>query len=127
MSQLELKVELEQLVKKGAPGAIAYFKNDGRVTFEAAGLADRRTGRPPSRNDVWRVASVTKVVTAALVLKLAHNKQINLDARLGTLGPANGLELRPGDDEAVTGDGGEAGDEKGSDHVEAHERIARSR
>lgn len=87
LSELELKVELEQLVKSGAPGAIAFLRSNGRATIESAGVADRKSGRAPERSDVWRIASVTKVVTAAIVLKLAHDKKINLDAKLATLLP----------------------------------------
>jgi D-alanyl-D-alanine carboxypeptidase len=87
LTQLELKVELEALVKSGAPGAIAYLKSRDRISFEAVGVADLKSRRPPERNDVWRVASVTKVVTAAIVLKLAHDKKLDLDTRLGALLP----------------------------------------
>lgn len=87
LTQLELKLELDELVKNGAPGAIAYLKSRDRISFEAVGVADLISRRPPERADVWRIASVTKVVTAAIAVKLAHDKRLDLDATLGSLLP----------------------------------------
>lgn len=87
LTQVELKVELDSMVRNGAPGAIAYLKNRGRVSFEVSGFADLKSRRRPERDDVWRIASVTKVVTAAIVLRLAHDKTLSLDATVGSLIP----------------------------------------
>lgn len=47
---------------------------------ETAGTADRRTGRPMNTTDRLRVGSVTKTFTAALVLRLAAERRLSLDA-----------------------------------------------
>ncbi|OIJ94860.1 serine hydrolase domain-containing protein [Streptomyces colonosanans] len=51
----------------------------GRWT-ETAGTADLRTGRPMSTADRLRVGSVTKVFTATVVLQLAAENRLSLDA-----------------------------------------------
>ncbi|MFF5139695.1 serine hydrolase domain-containing protein [Streptomyces sp. NPDC013157] len=51
----------------------------GRWT-EAAGTADLRTGRPMNATDRLRVGSVTKTFTATVVLQLAAEHRLTLDA-----------------------------------------------
>lgn len=62
------------VVLVGATGA------DSVLYERAVGVADRATGRALRVDDVWRWASVTKQVTAALVLRQVDAGRIALDA-----------------------------------------------
>ncbi len=75
-----LAARLDRLVVLGAPGALARFRNGRQVWIGRAGVADIASGRPIAASDAWRIASVTKVVTAVLVIELARNKKLLLDA-----------------------------------------------
>ncbi|MBP5873965.1 serine hydrolase [Streptomyces scabiei] len=66
---------------------------------ETAGTADRRTGRPMNTTDRLRAGSVTKTFTATLVLRLAAEHRLSLDAPVdrylpGLLG-GGGHDRRP--------------------------------
>ena len=61
----------------------------GELHFEgASGLSDPHTGRAARPDDRFRTASITKMVTAALVLKLAEEGRIDLDGNLLPYFPA---------------------------------------
>jgi D-alanyl-D-alanine carboxypeptidase len=66
----------ERLVERGAPGALALVAADGRERAAAAGAA-----APGER---FRVGSVTKTAVAALVLLLAEDGRLRLDAPVDT-------------------------------------------
>ena len=69
---------------------------NGPVLFErVSGLADRESRRVLRIDDVWRWASVTKQVTASLVMHQVHSGRIVLDAPVSRylpefVGPASG-------------------------------------
>ncbi|MFA1543138.1 serine hydrolase domain-containing protein [Actinomadura monticuli] len=64
----------------GAPGALARVDGrDGRQVA-AAGVADVRTGAPMNPRSRFRIGSATKTFTAAVVLQLAGEGRIHLDA-----------------------------------------------
>jgi CubicO group peptidase (beta-lactamase class C family) len=52
---------------------------------DAAGLADRRTGRRITPDDPIRVASVSKIVTALTVMRLVEQGKLDLDADVSTV------------------------------------------
>jgi CubicO group peptidase (beta-lactamase class C family) len=58
---------------------------------DAAGIADRRTGRRITPDDPIRVASVSKIATALTVLRLVEKGRIDLDADVS---PVLGWTLR---------------------------------
>jgi D-alanyl-D-alanine carboxypeptidase len=62
------------LLRFGARNAFAYVWDGGRTYAAAAG-----TGPPRTRDDRFRVASVTKTFTAAVVLLLAEEGKLRLD------------------------------------------------
>lgn len=62
------------LVQFGARSAFAYVSEGGRAYAAAAG-----TGRPRTRDQRFRVGSVTKTFTAAIVLLLAEEGKLGLD------------------------------------------------
>lgn len=66
--------------RQGAPGAMARLDDRDTVHWAATGVADRRTGRTISNADRFRIGSVTKVFSAVVLLQLADEKKLKLDA-----------------------------------------------
>ncbi len=65
------------------PGLVAGIVQDGRlVHVTARGLADREAGRPVGRNTAFRIASMTKNMTALAILSLRDAGKVALDAPL---------------------------------------------
>ncbi|WP_375803415.1 serine hydrolase domain-containing protein [Streptomyces sp. A012304] len=75
-----LRGVLRTAVKRGAPGAMARLVDRGTVHRLATGVADRRTGRALRTTDRFRIGSVTKIFTAVVVLQLADEGRLVLDA-----------------------------------------------
>lgn len=86
-----LRAELEQwLAATGAPGvSFAAILPTGEEIALAAGAADLRTGRNASPEDYWRVGSITKPMTSAVILLLAEEGLIDLDLPVTTYLGAN--------------------------------------
>lgn len=78
-----VQAALDALVAAGAPGALAETRDENGHWTGVAGTGDLRTRTPVPRNGRWRIGSVTKTFVAALVLKLADEKKIVLDAPIG--------------------------------------------
>jgi D-alanyl-D-alanine carboxypeptidase len=66
--------------RQGAPGAMARLDDHGTVHWAATGVADRGTGRTISSADRFRIGSVTKIFSAVVLLQLADEKKLMLDA-----------------------------------------------
>ena len=65
--------------ENGAPGtAVSVLLPDGSQVNAAAGSRDRN-GTPASVNDYWRIASISKPITSAIVLKLVEQGAIEID------------------------------------------------
>jgi len=81
-SQLEDKIatSLNQwLEENGALGsAVSVLLPDGSQVNVAAGSRDRN-GTPASVDDYWRIASISKPITSAIVLKLVEQGAIEID------------------------------------------------
>ena len=75
-----LQSHLVTAVKQGAPGAIARLDDHGRVEGAAMGVADRRSRRTISTADRFRIGSVTKTFTTVVLLQLADEGKLRLDA-----------------------------------------------
>lgn len=72
----------------GVPGMSAAVSKDGEIVWTgAAGLRDAEKGVPVDDNTMFRIASVSKLFTAALVLKLAEDGVFDLDADIRTYVP----------------------------------------
>lgn len=70
------------------PGLVAGIVQEGRlVHVTALGLADREAGRPVGRNTAFRIASMTKNMTALAVLSLRDAGKVVLDAPLAEYVP----------------------------------------
>jgi D-alanyl-D-alanine carboxypeptidase len=79
----DLSRAVSRLVASGAPGAVALLREGESQAFAAAGVADLTTKRPIDRHDIWRIASVTKLATAVVVMQLVAEGRVELSAPLG--------------------------------------------
>jgi len=68
------------LASRGAPGAVVAIAHDGRLVFARGyGVADTDTGEPVLPDALFRVASVSKAITAVTVLDLVEGGVLRLD------------------------------------------------
>ncbi len=64
-------------------GGVILVAKSGRVIYEGTyGLADRLIDKPIKNNDSFQIASLSKPITAALVLKLEEEGKLKLDSTL---------------------------------------------
>ncbi|MFJ3307137.1 serine hydrolase domain-containing protein [Streptomyces sp. NPDC086549] len=75
-----LRSVLRSAVAQGAPGAMARIDDHGAFHTEAQGYADRSTRRAIGTGDRFRVGSVTKTFSAVVLLQLADEHRLTLDA-----------------------------------------------
>jgi CubicO group peptidase (beta-lactamase class C family) len=80
------------------PGIAVAFGRDGEVSFEQAfGFADREGKEAVTANHRFRIASISKPITASAVMMAVEKKQLALDSRVfgkdGILGDAYGRSL----------------------------------
>jgi len=62
------------------PGAVALVARNGKIVHhEAYGLADNATGRALQKDDIFRIASQTKAITATAVMMLWEQGRFQLD------------------------------------------------
>jgi len=75
-----LRAALEPHVANGdAPGLVALAARGERAEVVALGMADAGSGRPMERDAIFRIASMTKAVTAVATLMLAEDGKLALD------------------------------------------------
>ncbi|MFD7627005.1 serine hydrolase domain-containing protein [Streptomyces sp. NPDC059851] len=75
-----LREVLAPFVEGGAlPGAVALVDRAGEVEVAAVGSADAEGTVPMVRDSIFRIASLTKPVTAAAVMMLAEEGRCSLD------------------------------------------------
>jgi CubicO group peptidase (beta-lactamase class C family) len=81
--QLE-KVALEELKETNTPGAAVAVVSGDRVVFaKGFGVANIETGAAVTPDTLFRIGSVTKMFTAAILVTLAGEWQIKLDEPIG--------------------------------------------
>lgn len=69
------------VIDEGVPSiSVAAVKGDGPIWVHAAGLADKETGRPATPATPYRLASVSKPITAVAAMLLADRGVIDIDA-----------------------------------------------
>jgi CubicO group peptidase (beta-lactamase class C family) len=79
---------LDRATSAGGPGAAVLISQGGRTIVRSArGMADIELLAPLSPDNVFRMASVTKTFTAAMVLKLAEQGRLSLDDPLARYVP----------------------------------------
>ncbi|PTL81654.1 serine hydrolase [Vitiosangium sp. GDMCC 1.1324] len=80
-----LSVRLDEVIhraltEKRIVGTVVLVARDGRVVYQrAAGSADREAGRPMRENELFRLASITKVIVSAAALALVEQHQLQLE------------------------------------------------
>ena len=78
-----LQKDLDALVAAGAPGAILFVRDGGRITSLAAGLGDIARTTPMRTDNHFKIASLTKTYTATVVLQLVGEGKLSLDDTVG--------------------------------------------
>jgi CubicO group peptidase (beta-lactamase class C family) len=70
-----------QAVSDGTvPGAVALVARNGKIIYHKAfGMADHATGRALKKDDIFRIASQTKAITATAVMMLWEQGKFGLD------------------------------------------------
>ena len=72
---------LAEMGRRGIPGLSLAIVEDGAVRYEAGfGFADVENGVPARPETVYRLASVSKPMTAVATLRLAERGRLDLDA-----------------------------------------------
>jgi len=71
----------EKAVADGeVPGVVALVARNGRIVYHKAfGFADAEAGRPLKRDDIFRIASQSKAITATAVMMLWEEGRFRLD------------------------------------------------
>ena len=84
----EAEAILAAAYRDGEPGAAAIVMKDGQVLWSGGrGLADIESGRPIAPDTVFRIGSITKQFTAAVVLQLVAEGKLSLDDPLSRFFP----------------------------------------
>lgn len=100
------------------PGAVVLVLRDGRAVHSAAyGYLDRESGKPMVRDAVFRVASMTKLVTSVAVLQLYEESLFNLNDPVSRF-LSEFKEMRVAVSDPGGGDGGGAAGEPGGDPLQ---------
>ena len=70
----------EAVSQGDVPGIVALVARKGKIVFwQAYGSADNRTGRVLKRDDIFRIASQSKAITATAVMMLWEEGKFQLD------------------------------------------------
>ncbi len=100
-----MDVLLSAAVERGEIiGVSALVYDEGQIVYENAfGLRDRERAKPATTDTVWRIYSMTKPVTSALIMDLVEDGFIALDDPAANYIPAIGKMkvIRRGDDGTV--------------------------
>src|SRR5689334_1567703 len=66
--------------RKDVPGVVALVTNRDKVLYQGAfGVADVATGRPLTADALFRIASMTKAITATALMQLVEQGKLTLD------------------------------------------------
>ncbi|UUX91750.1 serine hydrolase [Methanoplanus endosymbiosus] len=86
------------------PGVVVYVTGDKGTYSATAGLSDLEAKKGVSANDLFRIASATKSFVATVVLQLAEEGLIDLDAPIGNYLPEDIASSVANADEATVRD-----------------------
>lgn len=88
LESILLPVITEQMQQLQVPGLVAIVETAAGDSYEVAlGVADVETGEPMDAADHLRVGSITKTMTATVILQLADEGELALDDPLGPYVP----------------------------------------
>lgn len=72
-----------KMTQYSIPGlALAIVKDEKLVYLKSYGLADKEFNQPASNDNLWRIASLSKPITAIAILKLVEDGMITLDQKV---------------------------------------------
>ena len=72
-----------KMTQYSIPGlTLAIVKDEKLVYLKSYGLADKESNQPASDDNLWRIASVSKPITAIAILKLVQDGLITLDQKV---------------------------------------------
>jgi D-alanyl-D-alanine carboxypeptidase len=77
----------EQVVSSGVPGVLVFVRNGDTTDAGTAGYADLARSVKMAVDERFRIGSVTKLFVATVVLQLAAEQRLRLDAPVGRLLP----------------------------------------
>ncbi len=91
-----LQARLEKIrTKLKIPGvSVAILWDDGRRWLGASGMRNMAAEKPMTTGTAFALASISKTLTAAVVLQLVEEGQLSLDQKVAPLLPAFGLDSR---------------------------------
>lgn len=70
----------KNITEENIPGAVVLVARNGKIVHHKAyGIADAETGRNYKKDDIFRIASQTKAITATAVMMLWEEGKLNLD------------------------------------------------
>lgn len=102
----DLRAVIQQYIDTNQiTGAVtAVARNNKLFMFEAQGVRDPETGAAMNKDDLFRMASATKVVTAVAILTLLDAGKVALDDKISRFVPGLAklkvVEVPPGEDAA---------------------------
>ncbi|UQI45484.1 beta-lactamase family protein [Streptomyces sp. HU2014] len=73
------RAAVDAAVDAGVPGVLARARDTGGAWWDAAGVADGRTERPPAARDRFRAGSISKTFVATVVLQLEAEGRLSID------------------------------------------------
>ena len=79
----------EAIAKGEAPGMVALVARNGKIVYHKAfGMADNAANRPLKKDDIFRIASQSKAITATVVMMLWEEGKFQLDDPISKYIPA---------------------------------------
>jgi D-alanyl-D-alanine carboxypeptidase len=99
--QQSLDAIAKATVDGGAPGVLILVRKDGKETAVTSGVANKSSGQHIEHNSILRMASISKVYTATVILKLAQQGLIDLHAPITAYLPQRVTEDLPNAEQAT--------------------------
>lgn len=92
-----LQALLDEAVAQGTPGVVVWSAGPAGPTYAVAGFSDSASSIPLTPTDAFRAGSITKILTATLIMQLMEEGALTLDDTLGRWLPDVAANLPNGD------------------------------
>lgn len=92
--QHALDAAIDRAVADGFAGQVAIMRGDTFIYRRSAGSADLAGAIPVTDDTLFHVASISKYLTAALILRAAEEGRLSLDAPLSQFAPGTAIAAR---------------------------------
>lgn len=83
VSRSALQAAADAIVAAGAPGVEVAVEDEYGSWNGVSGIGDLRTGEAPDSGGPLRIGSITKSLTATMVMQLVAERRVELDAPIG--------------------------------------------